>query len=139
MTTPQAPAKQDGSSHRVALIGKIDDAASEVSAFLEQLGLEPVVIGNATSALAAIERVEELRGVDFAIMLPARDDEAPQGMLAIGFLLATLGRSKICFLSKATPWQGALQVALDEGGLWKLLLAREMKRAGVDVDLNKAI
>jgi hypothetical protein len=134
-----SPANPQSTTRRVALIGKIDDSASEVSAFLEQLELEPVVIGSATSALAAIERVEELRGVDFAVMLPARDDEAPQGMLAIGFLLATLGRSKICFLSKDTPWQGALQVALDESGLWKLLLAREMKRTGLEIDLNRAI
>jgi hypothetical protein len=34
---------------------------------------------------------------------------------------------------------GVLRVSPDDTGVWRLLLAREMKRAGLDVDLNKAL
>jgi hypothetical protein len=28
---------------------------------------------------------------------------------------------------------------MDDGGLWRLLLAREMKQAGLSVDMNRAL
>ena len=34
---------------------------------------------------------------------------------------------------------GATTIAIDDSGVWRLLLAREMKRAGLDVDLNRAL
>jgi hypothetical protein len=30
-------------------------------------------------------------------------------------------------------------VPIDDDGLWRLLLARELKKAGLEVDLNKAL
>jgi len=35
--------------------------------------------------------------------------------------------------------KGATAVNVDETGLWKLLLAREMKRSGLSVDLNRVL
>lgn len=131
---------------RVALIGRIDDAASLVSDFMEQLGVEPVVLGTLPGGgdNAPVERLEELRETQFAVVLPGTDNETPASMLAFGFLLAVLGRGKICFIEDGAArlpaaLNGALKVAMDDSGLWKLLLAREMKKAGVDVDLNKAL
>jgi hypothetical protein len=64
--------------------------------------------------------------------------------LQIGFLLGLVGRNRLCFLG--TPKSGAVAGveavpthSLDDGGLWKLLLAREMKQAGLDIDLNRAM
>jgi hypothetical protein len=59
-------------------------------------------------------------------------------------MLAVLGRSRICLLAPAdqalpAALEGALRVAPDPEGLWRLLLAREMKRSGLDVDLNRAL
>ena len=34
---------------------------------------------------------------------------------------------------------GATSITVDESGMWQLMLAREMKRAGLDVDLNRAL
>ena len=34
---------------------------------------------------------------------------------------------------------GMLFVQLDEGGAWRLQLARELKAAGLDVDMNRAL
>ena len=38
-----------------------------------------------------------------------------------------------------SDFHGVVYVPLNASGAWKLLLAREMKAAGLDVDLNRAI
>jgi hypothetical protein len=38
-----------------------------------------------------------------------------------------------------SDYKGAVFIPLDAGGIWKLLIARAMKTANLDVDLNKAI
>lgn len=145
-STPQ-PAGQEGAGRRVAIIGPLDDIASDVSGFAEQLGLEPVIIGNppGTGAAVSLDKLDELRELDFAILLPAEAEDAAASLLAIGFLLAVLGRQRICFVAGESAGSlpaldGALKVTMDgEGGMWRLLLAREMRRAGLDVDLNLAL
>ena len=149
MSTPAptpAAAPHAASIGRIAIIGRIDDLASDVSGFIEQLGLEPVVVGSLPGAMApaAIEKLDELRNVGFAVMLPGDTALQPASLLAVGFLLGMLQRSRICFMGSAqqpaTPaWEGALTVSVDDAGLWRLLLAREMKRAGIEVDLNRAL
>ncbi len=145
-TSAPVPTASRDATARVAVIGALDDTASELSQLLEQLGLEPVMVGNQPGAQAAISvsALEELRGVDFAVFTPAQGGDAPSTLLATGFLLAVLSKDRICFLgagsgSSKSALEGALTVAIDDSGLWHLLLARAMKRAGVDVDLNKAI
>jgi predicted nucleotide-binding protein len=36
-----------------------------------------------------------------------------------------------------SDYQGVLFIHMDDDGGWKLLLGREMKEAGLDVDLNR--
>ena len=132
---------------RIAIIGPLDDTASEVSGFAEQMGLEPVIIGNPPGGGAAVslDKLEELRDLDFAILLPAEKADAAASLLAIGFLLAVLGRNRICFVTDGSAdglpeLEGAQKVTVDgAGGMWRLLLAREMRRAGLEVDLNRAL
>jgi len=38
-----------------------------------------------------------------------------------------------------SDYQGVLYTQLDDGGAWKLKLAKEMKAAGIDIDLNKLL
>ena len=115
------------------------DAARQACEFVEQIGLEAVVLDT-----VSVERLDSLRDAAFLLLLPGEDAEAAPAMLVIGFMLAVLGRSRIACLQSgqgALPsvLQGAITIAIDESGLWRLLLAREMKRAGLDVDLNRAL
>jgi hypothetical protein len=125
---------------RVAVLGwGGDDAAGQACELMEQLGLEAAVLD-----AVSVDQLEALRNVAFLLLLPGEDSDAPAAMLAIGFMLAVLGRNRIvCLLSEqgALPaaLKGATRITVDETGLWRLLLAREMKRAGLDVDLNRAI
>jgi predicted nucleotide-binding protein len=142
---------------RVAVIGHHDVAARDaVSAFITQLGLQATLLPEPPKPTDAgfLDRTEGLRELDFAtVLLPANALDTTTAitkllsrelMLELGFLLGTLGRSRICFLlsgnaAKTFPWNGITQLHMDDAGLWHLLLARTMKQAGLDVDLNRAV
>lgn len=123
----------------VAILGLGGDAVGEACEFMEQLGLEASILD-----AVSIDQLEGLRSVGFLLLLPGNKPDSPAAMLAIGFMLAALGRSRIaCLLSEEDRLpdvlKGATSIAVDEAGLWRLLLAREMKRAGLEVDLNRAV
>jgi predicted nucleotide-binding protein len=158
MSTP-TPAPQGASARRIAVISQLGDAAREaVSIFAGHLGLEPVLLPDTMSDGddSFVARLDGMRDVAFAIVLLSADDlgEAspspdPGGvrralLLEIGFLLGALGRARICFVLAGKPalaaeWDGIARHAMDESGLWRLLLAREMRQAGLDVDMNRAM
>jgi len=139
-------AAQHQTGRRVAVICRLDAATCDaVSAFLTQLGLEPVAVAPAGGG-TLMGRVDALRDLDFAVVaMPADDTGAGAGdLLEIGFLLGSLGRTRVCFVlegkaAASSSIDGFPRHAMDEGGLWRLLLAREMKQSGLDVDLNRAI
>lgn len=139
MPTP-APAAQT-SGGRVALLaagGTQDDAVAD---FLGHLGLQPLKVAATSSAdAAAIAQLQTLRDTSFAVLLPG-----PGGipLLELGFLLALHPAARLCMLLPASTESavppGVTSLPLDDGGLWRLLLARQMRHAGLEVDLNRAI
>ena len=121
---------------RVAVVCRAgDEAAKAVSGFLKEMGLEAVTGGS--GATPGPDALEKLRPVQFAILM--RSDRP----LETGFLLGVLGAPKVCLLlptQSTAPGLDALhRIPVDAGGVWKLLLARQMKQAGLDIDLNKAL
>jgi hypothetical protein len=142
-----ATAAQRATGRRVAVICRLDAAKRDVvSGFLGQLGLDPVTVPAGEAGGSLIARVDSLRDLDFAVVAMSSDDTGGGAgdLLEIGYLLGALGRARVCFVvdGKAAPaasMEGFPRHAMDEGGLWQLLLAREMKQAGLDVDLNRAI
>ena len=131
-----AAGSEELGTNRVALICRAgDEGAKAVTAFLAQLGLETVTGG--AGATPSPELVEKLRPVHFAILM--RSDRP----LETGFLLGVLGAPRICLLQAgqgaASGLDSLTRIPLDAGGVWRLLLAREMKQAGLAIDLNKAL
>jgi hypothetical protein len=120
---------------RIAIVCRDDSSGEAVTSFVAQLGLEPVISQPPRAESSSLESLEALRQASFALVLQA------DRQLEIGFLLGALGRSRICVLQAAgqDAVPGLPHQALDDSGLWKLLLARELKKSGLDVDLNKAI
>ncbi len=65
-------------------------------------------------------------------------------ILELGFFLGALGRARVCALYEdgveiPSDYSGVLFVPIENSGAWKLPLAREMKVAGLHIDLNKAV
>jgi predicted nucleotide-binding protein len=122
-------------TRRIAIVCRDDEAGEAVTSFVAHLGLEPVISQQPRADASSLESLEALRQTDYALVLQA------DRLLEIGFLLAALGRARLCVLQGEggqDSLPGLPHQSLDDGGLWKLLLAREMKKSGLDVDLNKA-
>ena len=141
MSKPNAEpsSSPEGGNRRVLILGDGGDTTVQVLEFLEQVGLESAILDT-----PSVGRLDALRDAAFAMVMPSDDMEGAATMLAIGFMLAALGRQRICLVSapeQAAPkvLEGMLRIAPDDTGVWRLLLTRELKRAGLDVDLNKAI
>jgi predicted nucleotide-binding protein len=102
-----------------------------------------------------IEKFEAHADVVFAVVLFTPDDvgypaaspekarpRARQNVvLELGFFMAMLGRQRVCVLYRGdvevpSDYAGVLYIELDNAGAWKFHLAREMKRVGIDIDLN---
>jgi hypothetical protein len=141
---------------RIAIVCHHDARVREAAlGFVAQLGLQASTLPEPpnTSDSAFFERLEHLSDPDFAIIvLPANAPGVPAGpnalppalLLEIGFLIRALGRSRICLLvagnlAAAPAWEGVVRLPMDEAGTWRLLLARAMKQAGLDVDMNRAL
>jgi cell division septation protein DedD len=134
MNTTASPVPRSAAESPVLLLGS-GDAGGHAAELLDQLGLT-----TATIDAPSIERLDAARSAGFAIVVAGKDS-GDATMLAVGFMLGLLGRSRIVLLGGEPPaaLTGCFHVPLDDGGLWRLLLAREMKKAGLEVDLNRAI
>lgn len=135
-----------------------DEAAKEsVARFVEKLGIEAIILHEQPNAgRTIIEKFEDHSNVGFAIVLLTPDDiGAPKDrtnetkprarqnvILELGYFMGKLGRGRVCALYKEgveipSDYQGVLYIPMDSAGAWRMALAKEIKNAGIDVDLNK--
>lgn len=156
---PSVPQKRPVGK-RVFIVHGHDKAAKEsVARFLERLSLTPLILHEQPSGgNTIIEKLLAHLAVDFAVVLLTPDDvgslmseastlksRARQNVVfELGLFVGALGRSQVCALHKGdvelpSDYQGILYIPMDDAGGWKLLLAREMRHAGLDVDMNKAV
>jgi hypothetical protein len=157
---PAAPigSELSRSSRRVFVVHGHDDAAKHaVARFLQKLSLEPVVLAEqASQGRTIIEKFEaHASEAAFAIVLLTPDDvgapaatptslhpRARQNVVfELGYFASALGRSRVCALRKGSvelpsDYSGVVWVEMDEHSGWELRVAKEMKGAGLSVDLN---
>jgi len=154
-TAPAPPKQQSGDSFMVH--GHDEAAKHEVARFIEQLGLRPIILHEKPDRVRTIiEKVEQHSDVGFAVVLLTPDDigypkdkpseaksRACQNVvLELGYFIGLLGRARVCALLKSdieipNDFAGVLYKPMDAKGAWRFELAREIKAAGIDVDLNK--
>lgn len=123
---------------------------------MAQLGLQAIALPQPPDATDAafFDRLEDLGDLQFAIvLLPASTSGTASAaaralstelLLELGFLMRALGPARICLLvagdaATAPQWDGVVRLPMDDAGMWHLLLARAMKQAGLDVDMNRAL
>ena len=137
-----------------------DNATREaVARFITKLNLEPIILAEEPNAgKTIIEKLEASSNVGFVVVLLTPDDvgaaksdpsnlksRARQNViLELGYFVGRLGRERVCGLYQAevelpSDYHGVAYVSLDSAGAWKFALAREMKAAGMSIDLNLAI
>jgi predicted nucleotide-binding protein len=146
------------SNDKVFVVHGHDEAAREATArFLTKLGLEPIILHEqASRGRTVVEKLEHNGAVGFAVVLLTPDDiggksadelqpRARQNViLELGYFLARLGRQNVCALYRGdveipSDYMGVIYVPYDDGGGWRLRLAKELKDAGFPIDMNDAI
>lgn len=138
--------------------GHDGEARETVARFLKAMDFEPVILHEKPNqGGTVIEKFEANSDVGFAVVLLTPDDlgrslkedelkpRARQNvLLELGYFIGRLGRNKVCALKRGdvelpSDYVGVVWEKMDDGGGWKLALARELKAAGHQVDLNKAL
>jgi len=130
-----------------------------VARFVEKLDLRAIILHEQPNeGKTIIEKFEDYSNVGFAIVILTPDDVgAPQNkaneqkprarqnvIFELGYFVGKIGRNRVCALYKEdvdmpSDYNGVLYVPLDANDAWQLKLAKEIKQAGIDVDLNKII
>ena len=59
-------------------------------------------------------------------------------------MMGKLGQERVCALYREkmeipSDYSGIVFIPMDSRGGWKLLVAREIKQVGIEIDLNKAV
>lgn len=145
---------------RVFIVHGHDEEAKEKAArFVEQLGLEAIILHEqVSSGKTIIEKIEKYSNVGFAIVLytpcdlgAAKDQinnlhsRARQNVVfEHGYLIGKIGRENVCALTKGeiekpNDISGIVYIEMDDRGGWKTDIAKEMKESGYDIDLNTII
>ncbi len=140
--------------------GRDDAAKVSVARFIERFGVEAIILHEqANKGLTIIEKFEKsASNASFAVVLLTPDDlgcskDQPEKaqprarqnvILELGYFCGALGRSRVCVLYKEGveipgDYLGVVYTPFDDAGGWHLRLAKEMKAAGLELDLNKAM
>lgn len=148
------------STNKAFIVHGHDEGARESAArFLDKLGIMPVILHEqASGGRTVIEKLEHNADVDFAVVLLTPDDvgniktdsgnlnpRARQNViLELGYFVGKLGRNRVCALYKGSvelpsDFVGVVFVDMDNAGAWRFHLAKELREAGFNVDLNKAL
>jgi len=152
----RAPVVSSPGSRNVFIVhGHAEEWKSRVARFVEKLGYQPVILHEQPDeGRTIIEKLEaHARDACFALILLTADDvgscrDAPQlntrarqnVVLEYGYFLALLGRKRVCAL-----YEESVELPSDLHGLlykplgdsWELQVGKELKAAGLDIDLNR--
>jgi len=150
--------KVEVSGTDVFIVHGHDEAAKQtVARFIEKLKLTPIILHEQPNeGRTVIEKFEDYTNVGFAVVLLTPDDvgadvahtkelnpRARQNVIfELGFFVGKLGRGCVCALYKGnveipSDYKGVLYVPMEAD--WQLSLAREIKAAGLPVDLNLVV
>lgn len=153
-STPQKDSKVE--SKNVFIVHGHDNVAlKDVENFVRKIGLNPIILRDQPNkSQTIIEKIEEYAGnVCYAIVLYTPCDEGkakeetdlkPRARQNVvfehGYLCAKLTRSHICALVKAEveipgDLSGVVHYKMDEA--WEYKVAKDMKAAGITIDVEK--
>ena len=159
------PISKTQQSKKVFIVHGHDDLAKkEVEVLLLKLGLEPIILHDQpNNGKTIIEKFEvNAEQCAYAVVLLTPDDiatsrkdmksyhfRARQNVLyELGFFSGKLGRNKVCALSRNDPtgnselpsdFLGVVYVSMDGNGSWRIQLAKEMKSAGLNINLESLL
>ncbi len=136
--------------------GHDGEVKQSVARFVEGLGLTAVILDEqANRGMTIIEKLEHHADVGYAIVLLTPDDVGGKStedlrrrprqnvVLELGLFVGRLGRDRVCAIVRGKD----IELPSDIQGLvwadyesdWMLKVAKELKAAGYEIDMNKAV
>ena len=159
--------RQTYSSKDVFIVhGHDSESKHAVARFLEKLKIHAIILHEQSNeGMTIIEKFEKHADVAFAIVLLTPDDigkEKPKNttgkkngdasyrdrarqnvIFELGYFMGRIGRNKVCAIvsgdiEKPSDSDGILYIPYNsDNESWKLSLARELKAAGIEIDMNE--
>lgn len=132
----------------------------KVARFVKKIGLKEIILDEQPNAgMTVIEKFEQhAKSAQYAIVLLTHDDfgypknspgnkkpRARQNAIAeLGYFRHALGKKNIAILCSEqiempSDFHGVLYIPVQEDDSWELRLAKEMKAAGLNIDLNNLL
>ena len=129
-----------------------------VARLLTRLDLEPIILHEQPNkGRTILEKFLDHTDVAFALVLLTADDRggaasepteqySPRArqnvILELGFFIGKLGRARVAAIYQEgveipSDYKGVLFIPFDPSGVWQYQAAKEMKAAGIKVDLNR--
>lgn len=162
LTGGNAPqVSREPTGHKIFFVhGHDERVLHEVARYLEKLQQQIIILREQPNAgRTIIEKFETYADVGFALVLLTPDDKggainAPASDLnprarqnvvfELGYFIGRLGRNRVCALyaegvELTSDYSGVLYTKLDANGAWRLEIAKELKAAGLPVDMNLAL
>ena len=146
--SPNTESAMPATGNKVLFVshGPKDPSSEAVLQFMQQLSMA-VIEADHTNGL--IDTLEGRNDMTFVVVMNVVDHvENGKGSLSessifkLGYCAGKLGIKRMCMMHSPThpqigDTQGISHVPVDPNGGWQLHLARQMKRSGCDVDLNR--
>ncbi len=158
-TLPEPKNKDNKNGQRIFVVhGHDNEMVETVARFIIKLGFEPIILREQPNqGRTIIEKFEDFSDVDFALVLFSPDDEGKSieeeilhkrprqnVVFELGFFIGRLGRQNVVVLHREvndfemlSDFQGVLFEPYREG--WEFRVAKEIKAAGFEVDLNNLV
>lgn len=131
--------------------GHDNEMKESVARFVENMGLIAIILHEQPDrGRTIIEKFEDYSNVSYAIILYSSDDKTLEGrnrarqnvVFEHGFFIGKFGRGKVIGLNKTdcdielqSDLNGVLYIPFDSN--WKFQLAKEMRGAGLIIDMNR--
>jgi predicted nucleotide-binding protein len=158
-TLPEPKNKDNKNGQRIFVVhGHDNEMVETVARFIIKLGFEPIILREQPNqGRTIIEKFEDFSDVDFALVLFSPDDEGKSieeeilhkrprqnVVFELGFFIGRLGRQNVVVLHREvndfemlSDFQGVLFEPYREG--WEFRVAKEIKAAGFEVNLNNLV
>jgi predicted nucleotide-binding protein len=135
-----------------------EDVEKALASFIRRLGFELLLINDNTEGIkSAIERIGQQTQIGFAMLLASAEDiagaqaldqplspAARRNAFDMGFCCGKLGPDRVCVLHMSSAGlfhdeNGVNYIPIDAAEGWQIQLAKQLRRSGLDVDLNKVL
>ncbi|OGP66697.1 MAG: hypothetical protein A2W27_00495 [Deltaproteobacteria bacterium RBG_16_44_11] len=159
--TQKAPVAAAVTGYRVFLVhGHNEVVLLSCARFIEKLELPLTILQEEPNqGRTIIEKFLDYSDAAFAVVLLTADDRGggidqtyeeqlprarQNAIFELGFFIGKIGRDRVCALYEdgvevPSDYQGVVFIPIGKRMEWQLKLAKEMKAAGLPIDLNKVV